>query len=112
MTFKKYRNALILFLIYVIIFIFLSVAYYNPESADPGITTLIPIGGTSAQLVILFLILYPGVAIIGSIIAGYLFTPLFLLVYKSIVGRKMIYGIQETSEITDLKKHFKLFFLH
>ena len=110
MAFKKYRTALILFLVYIIIFTILSIAYYDPENPGGDITTLIPIEGTSGQLAVIFLIIYPVMAIIGSILAGYILTPLFLLVHKNIIGRKLIYGIQEISEPKNFKRTFRAFF--
>jgi hypothetical protein len=47
-----------------------------------------------------------GTATIGSILGGYILAPLFLVAQKNTVGRKMVYGIQESSRPEKFKKAY------
>ncbi|MFX1375775.1 MAG: hypothetical protein ACFFA0_08190 [Promethearchaeota archaeon] len=101
MGISKYKISLIAFLyisivITILIFLIYEVGY---NSKGGKITPLIPIENYAIEKLIITLILYPLAAIIGAILGGYLFSPLFLIFYKKIFGRKMIFGIQETPEI-------------
>ena len=60
------------------------------------------------QIAILFWSYMVG-ALIG-ILLGFLLTPLFLIVHKKIIGRNLIYGIQERPEPEKFKGTFKAFF--
>jgi len=44
--------------------------------------------------VALIILIYPLSAIIG-VLLGYVLVPLFLIVYKKLIGRKLLYGIQD-----------------
>ena len=48
----------------------------------------------------------PIVCIIGFILGGYLFTPLFMFVHKKILGRNLIYGIKEMHKPKEFKGAF------
>lgn len=48
----------------------------------------------------------PIVCIIGFIIGGYLFTPLFMLIHKKILGRNLLYGIKEMRKPKEFKGAF------
>ena len=49
-------------------------------------------------------------AILGGVIMGYLLAPLFLLIHKRLIGRRMIYGIQNRPEPEKFQGNFKAFF--
>jgi len=49
-------------------------------------------------------------AILGGVLMGYPLAPLFLIIHKSLIGRKMIYGIQNRPEPEKFKGNFKAFF--
>jgi len=48
----------------------------------------------------------PIVCIIGFIIGGYLFTPLFMFIHKKILGRNLVYGIKEMHKPKEFKGAF------
>ncbi len=83
---KKYRVLIFI----IIIVIFMNVIISAAVSGDP-FTALIPVGHMGLQMAILFWSYIIG-ALIG-VLSGFLLTPLFLIVHKKIIGRKMIYGI-------------------
>jgi len=100
---KKYRVQIFIIIIVVFMNIILSAAI-----SDDPFTTLIPVDHMGLQMAILFWSYIIG-AIIG-VLSGFLLTPLFLIVHKKIIGRKMIYGIQERPEPEKFKGTFKAFF--
>ena len=48
----------------------------------------------------------PIACIIGFIIGGYLFTPLFMFIHKKILGRNLVYGIKEMRRPKEFKGAF------
>ena len=100
---KKYRVQIFI----IIVVIFMNVLISATASDDP-FTALIPVGHMGLQMAILFWSYIIG-ALIG-VLSGFLLTPLFLIVHKKIIGRKMIYGIQERPEPEKFKGTFKAFF--
>ncbi|MEE9378235.1 MAG: hypothetical protein V3V33_09380 [Candidatus Lokiarchaeia archaeon] len=57
------------------------------------IPMVVLLSSTSGPVALVILI-YPFSAIIGALI-GYVLAPLFLFVYKKLIGRKLLYGIQD-----------------
>ena len=115
MSASKYKNALILFLIYVIgmsAFLITLFIFQGPENLPPVMISFIPYPNYTIELIVLIAVIWPIAAIIGAFLAGFIFTPLFLSVHKSTVGRNMIYGIQVRKERPkfSLKSLFKSFF--
>jgi len=100
---KKYRVQIIS----TIIIIFMNSIIPGLASDDP-FTTLIPVNSMGFQLSILFWSYVVG-AIVG-VLLGFILTPLFLIIHKKIIGRNMIYGIQERPEPEKFKGTFKAFF--
>lgn len=112
MGISKYKIPLCVFLYTLIILVFFILANYESIylSKDGEVTPLIPIRNYAIEQIIIYLVLYPLAAIVGGILGGYLLSPLFLFVYKKILGKKMIYGIQETHESKKFVPIFRGFF--
>jgi len=99
---KKYRVQIVL----IILIIFMNVMIST--ISDVPFTTLLPGNTMGLQMTILFWSYIIG-ALIG-VLSGFLLTPLFLIVHKKIIGRKMIYEIQERPEPEKFKGYLKAFF--
>ncbi len=115
MASSKYKFSLILFLIYEVIMIAFPIVLVfisGPENSAPPMFSLIPYPNFTIELIVTFTIIIPLAAIIGAFLAGFIFTPLFLGIHKLIVGKKMVYGIQERKEKPEFstKKIFQSFF--
>lgn len=100
---KKYRVQIII----IIFTIFMNILISAAADDDP-FTALLPGKSMGLQMAILFWSYMVG-ALIG-ILLGFLLTPLFLIVHKKIIGRNLIYGIQERPEPEKFKGTFKAFF--
>lgn len=85
----KYGRALILIVVYFTI-------GFIPLFAIPGasypFTVVLPGNSAGIQVTILFF-LYPLMILLFGVICGYLMGPFYLVLHKSIIGRKMAYGV-------------------
>ena len=100
-----YKKPLIIIVILYGILIPLTLsAIINPSPNETDITPLLP-GNSNLDLTILFLLIIPLSAILGSLL-GYFLAPLFLHIHKKTVGRSFSYGIQERSSPKEFKRFF------
>ena len=77
--------------------------------AEPGFYIIIPINSAGIEMIIIILLIFI-FTIVASLIMGYLLGPLFLWIHKNVMGRRMIYVIQEKPEPEIIKLTFKSFF--
>jgi hypothetical protein len=75
----------------------------------PGFTNIYIIDTIGGFIVFTYLFIIIA-SVIGGLLAGYLFGPLFLFVHKKIIGRKMEYGLQDKDQIGEFKAIKKGFF--
>ena len=87
---------------------FMIIGFSIGMARDPSYYKTLPLLSAGFQLALVFLLIILS-AFIG-ILFGYILGPFFLLVHKKIIGRKMLYGIQEKSEPEQFKEYFKAFF--
>jgi len=85
----------------------------STQDAEGGVylTPLIPI--KKADLGFIFSIIFFIIIItniIGAVLVGYILGPVFLYVHKKIIGKKMIYGVQERPKTNVFKGTLKAFF--
>ncbi|MBN1803231.1 MAG: hypothetical protein JW891_17100 [Candidatus Lokiarchaeota archaeon] len=98
---KKYRNPLIAYIISSVLIIFAGIAMGRNE----GFMRYF-IDDMGLQIIYIFFAISLA-SIIGTVAAGYLLAPLFLMAYKYTVGIRMTFGIQDRPEPTKLKVFFK-----
>jgi hypothetical protein len=55
---------------------------------------------------ILIFLLIPILSIVAYFLGGYLFTPLLILLHKKIIGRNLVYGIEERTRPMEFKRAF------
>ena len=75
----------------------------------PGFTSIYIIDTIGGFIVFTYLFIIIA-SVIGGLLAGYLFSPLFLFVHRKIIGRKMVYGLQDKEQIDEFKAIKKGFF--
>jgi hypothetical protein len=105
--FSKYREALFIILVYYVFLLGLFVYFTLSETysvSGPYLTPLIPSNNQYVEVMLILLVFSPISALIGGLVGGYLFAPVFLFIHKNILGSKLIYGIQERSQPHVFKK--------
>jgi hypothetical protein len=81
---------------------------YDPnESID--LTPLLPFNNHQFEFPLTMLVTM-GVCIIGALLFGYIFGPVLLYFHKKIIGRKLIYRVQENFRTKKFKETFRGFF--
>ena len=96
MKLKKNHGYLMLFIYQAIILIIISFKVQEVRNGNfDHLTLLIPFEHLAFELIITFLILYPIAAIVGTMIIGYILTPLALIIYMKVFGRKLTFGVQD-----------------
>ena len=101
----NYKKNILLFLITLIPLLMLQLM---PDPGGTGFTRLLP-NNLFFQIAYIFW-MSSIAAIIGALLVGFVFGPLFLAAHKYTVGMGMIYGIQERPEPKKLKAGFKALF--
>ncbi len=89
MTLKKYIKPI---LIFAVIY-FLITAGFMATASLPGFLSAFPIDSLGIQFLYIFTMIWVS-AIIGGVLFGYILGPFFLIVHKKVIGRKMVYGVQ------------------
>jgi hypothetical protein len=77
--------------------------------AEPGFYRIIPINSAGIEMVIIIMLIIVS-TIVSSLIIGYILGPLLLWIHKQVLGRRMVYVIQEKPEPEIIKMTFKSFF--
>ncbi|MHA2406713.1 MAG: hypothetical protein ACXADB_09225 [Candidatus Hermodarchaeia archaeon] len=98
----KYSRALILIVIYFVIG--LVPLFVIPSSSYP-FTVVLPGSSAGIQVTILFC-LYPLMILLFGVIFGYLLGPFYLILHKSLIGRKMAYGVSAPTSPVNEKFRF------
>ena len=97
----RYKKPLIIIFVYFVLVLFLlgyassSAELENLFESRKYLTPLIPIYNRWTQMAIIFLVLSPISALIGTLIGGYVIGPVLLFIRKFVLGPKIICGIQE-----------------
>jgi hypothetical protein len=91
-----------------LIVVFIVGGEYNPsESLD--LSPLLPLNDFSLEFPLSMLITM-FICILGSLLFGFIFGPVLLYFHKILLGRKLIYGIQENFRTKKFKETFRGFF--
>ena len=91
---SKYSKPILYFIFYCIFILILSIVL-SISIPHLNLTYFIPIRDIGIEVGLIFLLILPISSIIGVLIGGYLFGPLFLYAHKKIFGRRVEYGIYE-----------------
>ena len=106
MFIKKYAKQFFIILIFAVV---MPIMMGITQGGVPGFSKLIPIDDLGFQSAFIFFMITIS-AIIGGVLMGYLLAPLFLIIHKKLIGRRMIYGIQNRPEPAKFTGNFKSFF--
>ncbi|UCD01485.1 MAG: hypothetical protein JSV23_00200 [Promethearchaeota archaeon] len=98
---SKYRKSLIIFCVYCIFWLGMSVAI--SILVDQNLTPLIPFSDPGMEVGMISILLLPVSSIIGMLIGGYLFGPLFLYSHIKIFRNRYEYGIHIKPEYKKFK---------
>ena len=95
MKISRYLISIVVFLVVAIFSAILFIAFneYMPSVKAQDLAYFIPFTGAS-ELIILFIVIFPLMALIGSILGTFL-APVLTLLHKKILGRNMDYGFEE-----------------
>ena len=110
---RKYKKTLIIILVYCVLLLSLAgyaISRATPEALEISLTPLIPVSNQYIEIALIFLVICPISALLGSLIEGYLLAPTFLFIHKKIFGSKLLYGIQERPESKTFKKVLRGYF--
>lgn len=102
---KKFKKPLILSLA---LNIFMILGLSIGMSRETSYYKTLPPFSAGVQIGLIFILIIVG-AFVG-ILFGYILGPFFLVVHKKIIGRKMVYGVQEKSEPKKFNEYLKAFF--
>jgi len=100
---NKYRKSLIIFCVYCIFWIALSIAISRILGFGYNLTPLIPFSEAGLEVGMISILLLSISSIIGMLIGGYLFGPLFLYSHTKIFRNRYEYGIYIKPEYNKFK---------
>jgi len=100
---NMYKKSLILFGLYCIFWIILSIVLSLIIGSGGNFTNFIPISDMGIEVGLITIIILPFSSIVGLLIGGYIFSPAYLFLHKKIFGSKVEYGIFEKPEIGKFK---------
>ncbi len=110
MKISKYIISIVIFLVVAIFSSILFIAFteYMPSVKAQDLAYFIPLTG-SLELIILFVLIFPLVALIGSFLGTFL-APVLTLLHKKILGRNMDYGFEKVHQSEKFRRTFQGFF--
>ncbi|MFX1589627.1 MAG: hypothetical protein ACFFC1_15865 [Promethearchaeota archaeon] len=110
--FAKYRNLIIVYIIYVIFWIILTTVLNNriAEIRNISLTRFIPINNLPIELALIFILILPLSGLLGLFIGGYILSPIIMFIHKKFIGSKMFYGVQKKSVLRSEKIFSRGFF--
>ena len=86
---SRYSKPILYFICYCIFIVILSIAL-SISIPHLNLTYFIPIRDIGIEVGLIFILILPFSSILGLLIGGYLFAPLFLYVHKKIFGKDLI----------------------
>ncbi len=110
MNLARYKRALVIFVIYVIVFILMGTSSLIEPMGGEQLSPIIPGDNWGIELFFLFGLFVPLAAVIGTIVLGYVFVPIFLFFHKKFIGAKTEYGIQNIEKDQRFSRTFQGFF--
>jgi len=106
MTLKKYIKPLTIYIILnLILLVLVLIVGTDLEAVGPNWIRFSPTNNSAHDIIYMF-VMITICAIIGGVFVGYVLGPLYLYAHKKIIGRKMIYGLQDKEKPEKFKKYF------
>lgn len=101
---SRYRNLLISYVLYIIFWFILTYFLRNimfPDGTPVALTRFIPVDDALVELIMVFVLILPISGVIGTILGGYIISPIIMVFHKSFYRSSKFYGIQ--SELNSKK---------
>ena len=102
----KYRNLVVIYILYIIFWIILTVilkAVVFPKDASIALTRFVPIDDALTEIGLIFVIFLPISGIIGTLLGGYILSPIIMAFHKFFYRTRKNYGIQYESKEKKIK---------
>jgi len=110
---SKYKKSLIIILAYYVLLLGI-LSYFSLSETyserGPYFSPLIPSNDQYVEVTLILLVFAPISALVGGLIGGYVLAPVFLFIHRSLLGSKMLYGIQNRPEPQTFKKMMRGYF--
>ncbi len=105
---KKILYFMVIFYISIIAVILFGFISGLMETGEQLISFL-PIGSSLLEYMVVIFLFYPLSMLIGCLIGQYVMVPLYILIHKKIIGRKMEYGVCIKPKENDYKTKYDFF---
>ncbi|MDX1798830.1 MAG: hypothetical protein R3255_09295 [Candidatus Lokiarchaeia archaeon] len=90
---SKYAKSIIIFCVYCLFWVGISIAMSRMLGYNRNLSPIIPFTDPGLEIGFISILFIPLASIIGTLIGGYLFTPLFLFAHTKIFRNRYQYGI-------------------
>ncbi len=100
---SKYTKSLIIFCVYCIFWVGISIAMSRILGYGQNLSPIIPFRDAGLEIGFISILFLPLASIIGTLVGGYLFTPLYLYVHTKIFRNRFQYGIYLKPEYKKFK---------
>jgi len=103
MKYSKYTKSFIIFCVYCIFWIVISIAMSKILGYGQNLSPIIPFRDAGLEIGFISILFLPLASITGTLIGGYLFTPLFLYLHTKFFRNRYKYGIYLKPEYKKFK---------
>ncbi|MFX0021132.1 MAG: hypothetical protein ACFE9S_02325 [Candidatus Hermodarchaeota archaeon] len=100
---SKYNKSLIIFCVYCLFWVGISIAMSRILGYGENLSPIIPFGDAGLEIAFISILFIPLASIVGILIGGYLFTPVFLFSHTKIFRNRYQYGIYTKPEYKKFK---------
>jgi hypothetical protein len=100
---SKYSKSIIIFCIYCIFWVGISIAMSRILGSNENLSPIIPFRDPGLEIGFISILFLPLASLLGTITGGYLFTPLYLYVHTKIFRNRFQYGIYLKPEYKKFK---------
>ena len=100
---KRYKKWLIIWILFIVTFIIMLLLNASFQGSFNIYTILTQ--NFWFDMILIFLLI-PIFSIVAYFLGGYIFTPLLIFLHKKVIGRTLIYGIEERERSTVFKGAF------
>ena len=103
---SKYSKSLVIFCVYCLFWVGISIAMSRFLGYSVNLSPIIPFRDAGLEIGLISILFIPFASIIGILIGGYLFTPIFLFAHIKIFRSRYQYGIYPKPDYKKFKFAF------
>ncbi|MFW9818201.1 MAG: hypothetical protein ACFFE5_01230 [Candidatus Thorarchaeota archaeon] len=100
---SKYSKSLVIFCVYSLFWVGVSIAMSRFLGSGVNLSPIIPFRDAGLEIGFISILFIPLASIVGALIGGYLFTPLFLFAHTKIFRNRYQYGIYTKPDYNKFK---------